>query len=162
MKIIATIEGRDVILLEDGHLSWLAKAAIDSDGVDAAGQPNNIYHDPYYQPETSLRHNGQSLNALSESYIVVPPAVIKGVLPVVLGCQARVHNRVTGKITEAVVGDIGPHAKIGEISIHCAEEVGMPSNPNNGGEDNPDMVLYEIWPGTPAVVNGVQYSLQPS
>lgn len=162
MKLIATIAGRDVWLHDDAHMSWLSHARIDCDGVDSNGQPNNIYHDPYYQPATTLKNNGKSLNALTESYIVVPPAIVRGVGPVVMGCRARVHYRQTGKITDAVVGDGGPTSKIGELSVHCAENVGMPHNPNTGGDDNVDMVLYEIWPGVPALVDGVVYSLQPS
>lgn len=162
MKILCTIEGRDVWLHDDGHLSWLAKAAIDADGVDSNGQPNNSFNDPYYQPASSLKNNGQSLNALAESYIAVPPAIIQGIAPIVMGCQARVHYRNTALLTEAVVGDIGPHTKLGELSVHCAQKLKMAFNPNTGGDDNPDMVLYECWPGQAAVVDGVTYPLQPS
>src|SRR6185312_13139905 len=163
VRILCSIEGRDVWLHDDGHLSWLAKAAIDSDGCNPNGTPNNVYGDPYYQPATSLKHSdGTYLNALTESYIVVPPAVINGVGPIVLGCQARVHYRNTSELTYAVVGDVGPHQKLGELSIRCAQRLKIPFDPNNGGEDNPDMVLFEIWPGKPAVVDNVTYPLQKS
>ncbi len=137
-----------------------ADADIDADGVDYSGSPNNIYHDPDYQPDTKLHNNGQALNALDERYIVLPPAAINGVVPVVMGCQARVHYLKTGKIVDAVVGDLGPKTKVGELSVKCAQDLAMPFDPNNGGEDSFDFVLYEWWPGVPALVDGVHYHLQ--
>lgn len=162
MKVLAIIQGCPIYLHDDGHVSFFADADIDCDGVDANGNPNNIYNDPYYQPDTTLKHNGKSLNALTEAYIVVPPAIVRLVGPVVMGCQARVHYRQTSELAYAVVGDIGPSKKVGEISVRCAQKVKMPSNPNSGGEDNMEMVLYELWPGKAAVVDGIQYQLQPT
>lgn len=152
MRTIATIEGHDIIEQDDLSVTFTAKAAIDGDGSGAS------HGDPDFQPRTSLRLNGVSLNSDIVPYIVVPPAIIQGVKPIVLGSRAVVgFGRRT---VEAVVGDVGPHAKLGEISIACAEALGIPSSPNTGGVDSG--VEYTIYPGTPALANGVQYQLQPS
>lgn len=150
------------MLHPDGRISFLADADIDCDGVGADGKPNNIDHDPYYQPDTSLHHNGQALDAYTVPYIVVPPAIIQAVKGVVLGCQARLTYRETGQSAMCVVGDIGPRLKIGECSVKAARVVGMPSNPNTGGCDDPRLCLYELWPGKAGLAAGVQYKLQAS
>lgn len=140
---------------DDFSVTFRAKAAIDGDGTGSS------HSDPDFQGETSLKHNGQSLNSDEDKYIVVPPAVIQGVRGVVLGSQAHVLHTVTGVETYAVVGDIGPHAKLGEISIACARALGIPSSPTTGGEDR-HVLRYTIRPGVPAVVDGKHYVLQPS
>lgn len=147
-------EGFDVPIYrdEDGCVRFTSDADID---VDGSGQSHG---DPYYQPDTTLHHNGKPLNADEESFIVVPPVVIKAVLPVVLGCRARVTYR--GKSCEAVVGDVGPTRKTGEISRALALKLSINPSPISGGVDDP-VVLYELWPGKAALVDGRQYKLQP-
>jgi hypothetical protein len=154
MKLIANIEGEDVLLHEDGRITFKAKAAIDADGTG----PH--HGDPTSQSDTSLHLNGKPLNADEDIYIVVPPAILKGVVSIVLGCQALVHNLKNGTSTTAVVGDIGPKKKIGEISVACAIALGINSSPTKGGEDG-HVIEYIIYPGQAAVVNGKQYKLQP-
>ncbi len=160
-KTIAVIQGCPIYEAADGRCWMTADADIDCDGVDDGGSPNNEYHDPYYQPDTSLHNNGQALNALTERYMVLPPAAINGVKGVVLGCQCRVHYLQTGIIKDGVVGDVGPSSKVGELSVAFAQGLGMPHNPNTGGESSFAMVVYEWWPGVPAFVDGVHYHLQP-
>lgn len=150
--ILATIQDHPITLNDDGSVSYTAKAAIDDDGRGPS------LGDPDYQNATSLKVNGVSLDATKEAYIVVPPAILDGVEPIVLGCQAKVSYR--GREVDAVVADIGPHAKLGEISIACAEALGIPSSPTSGGVDSG--VSYVLWPGVPAVANGKAYNLQPS
>ena len=152
-KIIATIEGEDIVLEDDGKVRYKAKAAIDADGSGPS------HGDPDKQDDTSLHHNGQPLNADVDQYIVVPPAIISGVKPIVLGSQA--HVTFGGKTVPAVVGDIGPHRKLGEISVACARALSIPSSPVSGGVDE-HVVEYVIEPGVAADVNGVNYQLQPS
>lgn len=94
-------------------------------------------------------------------FIVVPPAIIRGVAGIVLGCRAKITHERTGKTCEAVVADVGPSFKIGELSIAAAERIGIPSNARHGGE-SAFCVLYELWPGVAAVVDGVKFPLQPS
>lgn len=151
-KVIATIEGHQ-ILWDGEFVSYVAKAAIDGDGSS-----NNPEGDPDFQPSTSLKVNGASLNADIERYIVVPPAIIRGVAPVVLGSQAWVSYK--GREMTAVVADVGPKAKIGEISIACAKALGIPSSPLSGGV--PSGVSYKIRPGVAAFVDEKHYPLQPS
>lgn len=153
MKIIATIEGNPITLLPDGRVIYTAKAAIDGDGSGG-----NSYGDPDFQPQTSLKVNGKSLNAETERFIVVPPAIVQGVAPVVLGCQAEVSYN--GKSVTAVVGDVGPRTKLGEISIACAQALGIPHSPLTGGVASG--VGYVIHPSVPAVVDEKTYPLQHS
>lgn len=157
MKVLDVIQGCEILVHDDGHLSYVAKATIDCDG--SGGNPDN---DPYFQPDTSLHRNGQALNAYRENFIVVPPSIINGVRPIVLGCKAAVLYRETGKMIDAVVGDIGPRRKLGELSVAAARALGMSGNPNTGGEDDFRQVVYLLWPGIAAVVDGVQYNLQAS
>lgn len=155
MKILDIIEGEAITILNDGTVTYRAKAAVDTDGSGP------IHGDPDAQAETSLKQNGQSLNADLDRYIVVPPSIRDGVKGVVLGCQAYVVNIRNGFQTEAVVGDIGPHRKLGEISVACATALGINPSPTTGGEDS-HVVHYHIIPGQAAVVNGKQYQLQPA
>jgi hypothetical protein len=155
MRIIATIENEPITEHDDGSVTFRAKAAIDSDGIG----PH--HGDKTAQNETSLKVNGQYLNADEDCYIVVPPAIINGVKGIVLGCQAHVTNSKTGAYTDAVVGDIGPHNKLGEISCATASAIGLNPSPVSGGVDA-HIIDYVLHPGDPAVVGLRKYTLQPS
>jgi hypothetical protein len=152
-RLIATIEREDILEEQDGRVHYMAKAAIDADGAGG-----NIWRDPDFQPETSLKlPSGKSLNANQVPFIVVPPAIIRGVQDIVLGCAARVTYK--GKTITAVVGDIGPKAKLGELSVCAAKLLGIPCSPIHGGI-TPHHVFYEIWPGVSTEFDGVAYALQ--
>jgi len=101
------------------------------------------------------------VDAESVPFIVVPPAVVEGVAAVVLGCQARITDTRNGKSVDCVVADTGPKVKTGEASIAAAKALGVPSSARTGGEEKP-VFTYDLWPGVPAVVNGVTYPLQHS
>lgn len=152
MKIIATIEDCDIVEQADGSVTWTAKMAIDGDGVGPS------HGDPDYQNHTSLKPD---LNADVDQYIVVPPAIIKGVVGIVLGCAGTVKNQINGLICDVVVGDVGPHNKLGEASIATAKALGVPASPTSGGNAS-HVFEYTIRPGVPAIVNGKTYALQPS
>ena len=154
-KVIATIEGEDIVENDDGTVSFTAKAAIDSDGSG----PH--FGDSTAQDDTSLHQDGEPLNSSVDKYIVVPPAIVRGVKGVVLGCQAHVTNKDNGLETDAVVGDVGPRHKLGEISISTAEALGIDSSPTHGGIDD-HVIFYELTPGKAAIVDGKEYTLQPS
>lgn len=94
-------------------------------------------------------------------YIVVPPQIIQRTKGAVLGCKAQVTHLKNGRLVEAVVADVGPRSKVGELSIEAARVLGIPSSPRRGGEDRP-VLKYELWPGVPALVNGCRYALQRS
>ena len=152
MRIIATIEDEPIVEHEDGSVHWRAKAAIDSDGVGPHHGDQTAQDQTSYKPD---------LNADIDRYIVVPPAIRDGVKSVVMGCMANVTNTINGKHTAAVVGDIGPHKKLGEISCACASAIGLNPSPVSGGVDE-HTIEYIIFPGTAAVVDGKTYLLQPA
>lgn len=145
------------VLTELGKLFFVADLDVDCDG--SGGNPD---HDPYFHPDTSYHYQGEALNAYEVPFIVLPKSVINSVLPVVLGCRARITNLKTGQSTECVVGDVGPSKKLGEASPEACRRVGINGNPNTGGVDSYNGVLYEVWPGVPAVIDGITYPLQPS
>lgn len=143
-----------VYLDDDGRIYFTADADIDCDGG------KNPHKDPCWQPETTLQLNGKSIDADVVPFIVVPPVIVKSVNPIVLGCQAQVTNGRNGKSVLCVVADLGPKKKLGELSPAAARAIGIDPNPNTGGEESAT-VFYELWPGTPALVNGIEYKLQP-
>lgn len=154
MKIIATIEGEQIVEHDDGSVTYKSKAAIDTDGSGP------LHGDPDAMADTSLHQDGKALNADIDKYIVVPPAIIDGVEGVVMGCQAHLQNQLNWLQTDAVVGDIGPHKKLGEISRATAMALDIDPSPISGGMDE-HKVFYTIYPGRAAVVDGKQYTLQP-
>lgn len=155
MKIVAHIENEDVKLNDDGTITYTSKAAVDTDGSGP------LHGDPDAQKNTSLHLDGKPLNADEDHYIVIPPSVQACTDKILLGCQAWVCNKKTGACTAAVVGDIGPRKKLGEISVACAKALGINASPTSGGEDA-HVIEYTITPGTPAEVNGKVYKLQPA
>ena len=155
MRILANIEGENINLLDDGSITWTSKAAIDGDG-SGTETPGDTF-----QADTSLHQNGEPLNSQVDRYIVVPPVIVWAVEGVVMGCQAFVTNTKNGRSSEAVVGDIGPHRKLGEISSALAVALGIDPSPTTGGYED-HVVHYSIIPGRYAVVEGKQYSLQAS
>jgi len=150
MRILDHIQTHDVILDDDGSVSYTAKADIDSDGTG----PH--HGDRTAQNDTSLHFECRPLNADVDRYIVVPPQIRNAVAGVVLGCQA--HVTFNGRTVTAVVGDIGPRAKLGEMSIACARALGIPDSPVSGGVASG--VTYRFEPGIPAIVDGKQFLLQ--
>jgi hypothetical protein len=154
MRVIATIEGEQITELNDLSVTYKSKAADDTDGSGP------LHGDPDGQHDTSLHLNGKALNADLDKYIVVPPAIIQGVDGIVLGCQAFCTNLTNGRSSEGVVGDVGPHRKLGEVSNAMAAALGLNPSPTSGGT-SAHIISYSIHPGVPAVVDGKQYALQP-
>jgi hypothetical protein len=66
----------------------------------------------------------------------------------------------TNKSADAVVADVGPFDKFGEASIFLAQQLGVASSPMSGGDATP-LYSYTWWPGIAALIDGVQYLLQP-
>lgn len=151
-RIIATIENENIVEHDDLSVHYRAKAAIDSDGVGPHHGDHTAQDQTTYKPD---------LNADIDKYIVVPPAVRDGVKGVVMGCLANVTNTKNGMHTAAVVGDIGPHKKLGEISCACASALGLNPSPVSGGIDE-HAIEYVLFPGIAAIVDGKQYHLQPA
>jgi hypothetical protein len=116
--------------------------------------------DPYHQSQTAYYNGGKFLNADRDKYIVVPPQVRAMVPPVVMGCKARVTNLDTKVTSAAVTGDIGPDDKTGETAYCLAKKLNSKITHNAG--DEKQIYLYELWPGTPASVDGKTYKLEPA
>jgi Fungal chitosanase of glycosyl hydrolase group 75 len=154
VRIIATIENETVTELNDGSVTYRSLARVDTDGS------GDLHGDPFGQHDSSLHWKGRALDADVDKYVVVPPAIIQGVKPVVLGCQAHVLNLSNGRSSEAVVGDIGPHDKLGEVSNSCALALGLDPSPIDGGTED-HIIFYHLVPGQAANVDGKQYSLKP-
>lgn len=152
-KILGTIEDCEIIEGDDGTVSWTAKLAVDVDGSP------NWRRDPTGQADTTLHLHGKPINADAVPYVVVPPLIRDLVAPIVMGCQAEVTYK--GKTVRAVVADVGPRRKLGEGSAALAIALGINPSPTRGGEDS-HSIHYRIWPGKPAIVNGVEYQLQPA
>lgn len=94
-------------------------------------------------------------------YIVIPGALRKHTPGVVLGCKAQVTNTHTGICVTAIVGDVGPSAKIGEISIALADALGIPSGAKAGGIME-HCLAFDVFPGIPAKIGATQYRLIPA
>ncbi len=152
-KIIAHIEGCDVFEDEDGRVHFAAKAAIDNDGSD------NRQKDSDWQKDTSLHFAGKPVDSEKVPGIVVPPAIIKGVRSVVLGCAAKVTYK--GITIDAVTFDIGPRLRLGEMSPELARRLGIDPSALRGGVDE-HVVQYQLWPGNAAIVDDVHYELKHS
>lgn len=155
MEILKTIQKVPIFYDEDkAVITFLADADVDNDGSGG-----NIGNDPSHQSETSLKYEGESLNAQTEAFAVCPlelPLLFPGK---VLGCQGEAYNHRNGKSVRLVVGDFGPASKIGELSVAACIALGINPDPVHGGEDE-YVIGYTFWPGVPAVANGRTYELQ--
>lgn len=133
---------------------WVSDYDNDADGPN--GNPDN---DPAWQGQTSLKLRGESLDSYKVPGMVVPGWLPSSVGPIVLGCLGRITDLRTGFKVEVVVYDTGPSTKNGEGSTCAAKLLHIDPNPNNGGIDEP-VILFECWPGIPALIRGIQYELQ--
>lgn len=132
-------------------------ADFDSDNDGSGGNPE---HDRYHQDDTTLHDpNGKALNAYEVPFVVVPPLICQRTRGIVLGSECLLTNTSNGRRVMCVVGDIGPHHKIGEASPAAAKAVGAHASAYSGDERH--VFDYEIRVGKPAFINGVQYALKP-
>lgn len=157
MRLLDTITGEGfesrVWERTKGGIWFIGDADIDADGG------NNPDDDRFWQPETTLKLRGKSIDAESVAGMVVPGWLPHRVGPIVLGCIGRVTNLDTMQSYPCVVHDTGPLRKTGEITPFLAKQIGINPNSNHGGEDRPTL-LYECWPGEAALISGIQYDLQ--
>ena len=107
----------DGTLLAPGPVFFDAKMAIDADGSalsKRAERPN--------QPETALRYptTDTSLDSEQVPYIVMPLGSFRQETGVALGDLAAVVK--DGKVSFAIVGDLGPRTHLGEgsMALHAA------------------------------------------
>jgi hypothetical protein len=144
------------------HGDWRDILVAGPDGrpvTDPAGYfiSRTAYEWPQFPEDDHRRY----LDACLIPFIVISPLIRARAAGVVLGCRARVTHIPSGAVCEAMVGDIGPRYKIGELSVAAAIELGIPSSPRYGGEPDP-VIRYELWPGTPAQLAGITYRLIPA
>ncbi len=135
--------GRDIVLQENGQPLVLDSGTIPS-------------RTAYKWPDLSSNDPAAYVDAATVPYAVLSPRIIRAVGPRFLGCRMRITFE--DKSVMAVMADVGPRSKCGELSIAAAKALGIPSSPRSGGEER-NVVLYEAWPGVSAVVNGVEYPL---
>lgn len=152
-RLLGTVEGCQVWRHDTGLVDFRARGRIDNDGG------SNPEHDPDHDPDTSLHHYGRPIDSELVPGIVLPPEIIDAVPETVLGCQAWARFK-NGEWIEAVVFDIGPRSKLGEMTPALARRLGIDPSPTHGGEDAPD-VDYRFMPGLAAVVDDIEYTLQP-
>ena len=155
MKLLLEISGIPIFASPDGTYVYFRS---DLDICNDGSGPS--HGDPSYQSQTAYYNGGKYLNADKDQYIVVPPQIRSGVPPTVMGCQGRLTNLVTKESWPAVVGDIGPSDKTGEAA-YCLAKKANPKITHNTG-DTKINYLYELWPGTAAVVDDKQYKLEPA
>jgi hypothetical protein len=106
----------------------------------------------YAVSQTALRDSSRLLrdprayvDAWEVPYVVAPPELLaRGVA---LGDLAAVLYG--GKITFAIVADVGPHGHYGEASPACARALDIPDSPRNGGATRG--VTYIMFPGSRSV-----------
>lgn len=101
----------------------------------------------YRYPNKNINDPSAYVDSETVPYIVVPPLIVQITKGIVRGCKARVTYKK--KSVEAVVADLGPRNKNGEISIELARQLGINPSPRNGGL-NKNELIYELWPGIPA------------
>ncbi len=92
-------------------------------------------------------------------FAVVPPIVAKGTKGKVLGCKVTLRNTRNGRHCTAVVADIGPTRKIGELSPAAAIALGLDPNARHGGTSD-FIISYIIEPGVPANIDTTVFPLQ--
>lgn len=155
LDILVTIDGNPIFVGYDGrYVTFISDLDVCNDGSGPK------HGDPDYQPETAYYNKGKFLNADEDRYIVIPPQVRSHVEPVVMGCQGRMTNLLTGQWSAAVTGDIGPNYTTGEAAYCLAKLLNKKITHNSGDERN--IYLYELWPGIPAVVETKRYKLEPA
>jgi hypothetical protein len=101
----------------------------------------------YRNPHLRADDPAAYVDAETVPYIVVPPMIVRKTYGVVRGAKARVTWN--GKSVDCVVAELGPHDRIGEMSIAAARALGIPASPRHGGLAAPE-VVYELWPDVAA------------
>jgi hypothetical protein len=94
----------------------------------------------YYVSYTSLQDTSKArtdprryVDSETIPYIVLPGTIIHQAGEPKLGDLAAVFNERNGKLSSAIVADIGPNRRLGEGSIALATRLGLPSNPRGPG-----------------------------
>ena len=104
----------------------------------------------FYISTTSLEDGSKDktdprryVDSESINFFVLPGRLSLGAK---LGDFGVVIRPATNDYEYAIYGDVGPAAKIGEGSIALAANLGIPSNPKNGGAAHG--IIYVVFPGS--------------
>jgi hypothetical protein len=137
----------------DGHSGLDSKANAGSPGnwyglVTDTGTPsgNPIVQGPadpapgYYVSDTALQDTSKArtdprryVDSETIPYIVLPGGIVGRAGEPKVGDFAAVFNERNGKLSYAIVAEIGPRSHLGEGSIALAARLGLPSNPRSPG-----------------------------
>ena len=152
-SLVTTIEGVQVWDNHDGSYSYTTNWF----RCDTDGAPGNPDHDPDWQADTAVHGpNGKPIDATKVPYFVINPALARLTPGVDKGCKAQVT--FAGVMVDAVGGDVGPKANLGEGSKELARRLRMVGvNGRKGMSGMP--VTWLFWPGIPAVIDGTTYKL---
>jgi hypothetical protein len=122
-----------IVLWPGSAVMWQSDADIDTDGPGGSKA-----EDPDWLPETSLRDaNGRSCNSRTFAGVVVPPQ-FRTLYGVRTGDYAMVVWN--GIAVACQVYDIGPKAKLGEISLCTGKMLGIPKVSGRVGHSKKDIV----------------------
>jgi len=131
-----------------GNWAGLAK---DADGEPFIQGPDDPFPG-YYVSETALADRSKPANdpARYVDASKVPFVVLPGGMARELGARpgdfAAVFNERNGKSSYAIFGDVGPFDRLGEGSMALADNLGIRSDPRNGGARRG--ILYLVFPGS--------------
>jgi hypothetical protein len=113
--------------------------------VDADGGGTAWKTDPSGQSQLALAYkDGSFPDPTIIPYVVLPQGFYRTHPEVKLGDVVAVFYQ--GRVTFAIYADEGGGHKIGEASMRTAQNVGIDSDPVNGGTDNG--VTYLVFPGS--------------
>lgn len=153
LKLIKTIGGVHIFAaLDHSYVRFLSDLDVCNDGTGPR------HGDKHYQPQTAYYNKGKFLNADVDPYIVIPMCLRKLLKKKSMGCKAQLSQVESGAIFPAVCGELGPDNKTGEASYCLAKQLNTKVTHNSG--DKRLLYLYELWPGTPATVDGKLYQLE--
>lgn len=148
--------GRDALANAGKPGSWWG---VVTDTGKASGTP--VVQGPsdpkpgFYVSSTSLQDPAKAasdprryVDSSTVPYVAISPRLLKRSLAggAQLGDVVAVANRTNGKVSYAVVADVGPKDKLGEGSIALAEALGVSGDPRHGGTAKG--ILYVVFPGS--------------
>lgn len=139
------------------HQDWRNVLLDSGEGTPLTDLAGNAYSQTtYVWPNRPI--STRYVDATSVPYVVVNPIVRRHAAGVIIGATCTV--RYNKNSVQAVVADVSGAGDIGEISIRCAELLGIKPSPLTGGVESE--VSYSIFAGQAAIIDGTIYLLQPA
>lgn len=107
----------------------------------------------FYVSNTSLQDSSKSrtdprryVDSETIPYIVLPGGIVGQAGEPKLGDLAAVFNERNGRLSYAIVAEVGPRSHLGEGSIALAKRLGLPDNPRSGGVESG--IAMVVFPGS--------------